>query len=66
MRLLFLLFVIVKGGKLWNRVDNVSKFIDNWLEYNGIDNCFFQGDLKLMCLKNNELFKVILKKIYFI
>lgn len=62
---LFLLIIIVKSEGLWYRVDNVSKFVENWLDNNGIDNCFFQGDLSLMCLKDNKLFKVVFEKIYY-
>lgn len=63
---LFLLITLIQAGGLWYKVDNVSKFVNDWLKKNQIDNCFFQGDSSLMCLKDNELFKVVFQKIYFL
>ena len=57
---------IEQRTEIWYRVNNVNEFIINWLENNGINNCFFQGDLKLMCLKDKELIRVNFEKIYFI
>jgi hypothetical protein len=61
---LALLLEFVQAGGLWYRVGNVSLLVGDWLHMNQINNCFFQGDLQLMCLQDNELFKVIFEKIY--